>query len=281
MNGTAVIENASLKASLAYANMLGWSVFPLHSIMNGQCTCNRSNCSTAGKHPIPYDGLMSATTNEATINEWFTKHPHANIGVATGKLSGFFALDVDPRHGGDHSLEELINNHGRLPNTIEAITGGQGRHILFKHHEGVGNKANILDGLDIRGDGGYIVVAPSNHESGGSYEWELSSRPVVNEVAESPQWLLDMIVKPKGQRVEAKPSSYWQDVMRGVSEGDRNNKATSLAGYLFKRYVNPYMVVEIMRLWNDAKVDPPLEDDELMRIVNSVAGKELARKKGG
>lgn len=276
------LKSDSLKAALGYAKLLEWSVFPLHYMKNGRCTCNSSECTSPGKHPITHNGFKSATTDETTIKEWFTKDPQANIGIATGAISGFFVLDVDPRHGGDRSLELLIEKHGQLPHTVEAETGGAGRHILFKHREGVRNKqgkeSGELEGIDIRGDGGYIVVAPSNHESGGAYEWELSSRPVENEIAETPQWLLDMIIIPKGQQKKAQLSSHWVRIMQGVSEGNRNEYAASLAGHLFTRYVNPHLVFEIMKLWNETRVSPPLEDSELKKIVKSIASTEQARR---
>jgi hypothetical protein len=98
-------------------------------------------------------------------------------------------LDIDLRHGGEESLEEIIKK-GHLPDTIEALTGGGGRHIFFLHNPGLRNSVGELPGIDVRGEGGYVIVAPSMHESGNSYEWELSSRPGEVPLGEWPPWLL-------------------------------------------------------------------------------------------
>jgi len=95
-----------------------------------------------------------------------------NIGILTGSDTGVFVLDVDPRHGGDESLKTLEAAHGNLPITLTAKTGGGGIHYLFQIPAGqtIRNSAsNLASGLDIRGEGGLIVVAPSTTQ--GAYSW--------------------------------------------------------------------------------------------------------------
>lgn len=178
-------------------------------------------------------------------------------------------------------MDQLTDYFGSLPETVEAITGSGGRHYLFKHHDGIGNRSNLLSGLDIRGEGGYIVVAPSKHVSGMSYQWEADSKPFRKEISAAPKWLLDMILTPKNNQPTAKPSSYWLNLFNNTSKGSRNNASASFAGYLFKKYVDPRLVVEILHLWNEFKVMPPLPDKELDKIINSIAGKEVKRRKRG
>jgi Protein of unknown function (DUF3987)/Bifunctional DNA primase/polymerase, N-terminal len=174
-----------LTAALSYARR-GWPVFPL-----------RPN----GKLPLISkeqggNGLHDATLDEVKIAEWWRRCPNANIGVATGAASGFFAFDCDPRHGGDQALDELEKKHGALPDTIQARTGGGGRHFLFRHEPDIRNSAGRAGaGLDARGDGGYIVVAPSSHESGTLYRWEREPGPAAPAVA--PSWLRDLLTKEK------------------------------------------------------------------------------------
>ncbi|WP_251033636.1 bifunctional DNA primase/polymerase [Bacillus sp. ISL-75] len=134
MNGSTGLVNKDspiLQAALGYSRLLKWSVFPLHSVVNGHCTCNNKECTSPGKHPRIYNGLKSATTDKATIINWFTRCPDSNIGIVTGSKNGFFVLDVDPRHKGHESLEQLIYRFGKLPNTVEAITGSKGNHYLL------------------------------------------------------------------------------------------------------------------------------------------------------
>jgi hypothetical protein len=269
------------KAAFSYIQRLNWPVFPVHSIQNGRCTCGRE-CGSIGKHPRTKNGFKNATTDITIIKRWWKQWPYSNIGIPTGQLSGFIAVDIDPRHGGNKSLDELISIYGKLPETVEAITGGGGRHLLFKYKGQIGNKVELLPGIDIRGDGGYIVVSPSIHHSGGTYEWEISGHPVHVPIAEIPEKLLYMITEPKQEQGQytKKPSNYWHEVMQGVGEGKRNLTSTKILGHLFRRYVDPYMILAIMEMWN-TRNDPPLREKELHKIINSISTKELKRRKGG
>ncbi|WP_277678790.1 bifunctional DNA primase/polymerase [Gracilibacillus dipsosauri] len=280
-------DNAILKAALGYAQLLGWAVFPVHSIINGKCTCNKDYCNSIGKHPATHKGFKDATKNSQKIYEWFGQSRKFNIGIATGKVSGFFVVDVDTEiingQTGIESLEQLIDKFGDIPNTVEQITGSGGLHLLFKYREGINCRTNLLPGIDIRGDGGYIVASPSIHATGRHYEWELSSRPKENEIATAPKWLIDLVIgeEAKGNKNYPLNSNYWTSIFRGVDKGIRNNTATKLVGHLFRRYVDPILVVEIMYLWNETRVNPPLDVSELNTIINSIALKELRRRQGG
>src|SRR5699024_10926571 len=168
-----------LKQALGYAR-LGWRVFPLHSIVDGKCTCGNPECRNAGKHPKVVNGFKSATTDTETVHTLFTTLGVCNIGIATGKESNLFVLDVDGEEG-KQTLEDLIGEYGELPHTVMALTGGGGEHYFFQYQDGVKNKSNFMPKLDIRGEGGYIVAPISMHSSGNRYEFELSSRPIENE----------------------------------------------------------------------------------------------------
>ena len=160
---------------------LGWAVIPLHHIAHGRCSCGNPDCRSPGKHPRTPNGLSDATLDETTIRSWWSAWPDANIAIATGTASGFWALDVDPRNGGDTSLEALESAVGGWPDTVEQLTGGGGRHLVFVYPPNVrirsGNN-KLGPGLDVKSDGGYIVVEPSNHISGTNYVWEGSSDPL-------------------------------------------------------------------------------------------------------
>lgn len=186
-----------LAAALAHAAR-GWRVLPLWgpSVRGARCGCGNDSCSNALKHPIgelvPH-GCHDATTDPAVIESWWAKFPEANIGIATGQESGVWALDVDPRHGGDVTLDTLEAKHGRLPSSLRARTGSGGLHILFRH-PGDGKLSNssgrLGAGLDVRGDGGYIVGPPSRHASGGVYVLLDEDESVIEP---APNWLLELI----------------------------------------------------------------------------------------
>ena len=190
-----------LDYALAYAAR-GWPVVPLHWITDaGACSCGKQHdgvdapASGKGKHPhtlhAPH-GVHSATTDVAVIRRWFDVAPKLNIGIACGALSGVVAVDIDPRDGGDVTWDDfLARNNAREPDTLVADTGGGGRHVLFAYapQHGVRSPGK---GIQIKGDGGYIVVEPSVHASGRRYAWSGDGDPLADSsptLAPIPEWL--------------------------------------------------------------------------------------------
>ena len=183
-------------AALAYAAR-GWSVFPCHSPAEtpGGCSCRRADCSSPAKHPRVSGGLTVASVDPATIEGWWRRWPSANVAIRTGAVSGLIVLDVDPGHGGDESLEALLRDHGPLPPGTVVHTGSGGRHFYFAHPGGVIRTdagRRLGPGLDIRGDGGYVIAPPSCHTSGSPYRWDSRDRQLPNP----PGWLLDRLREP-------------------------------------------------------------------------------------
>ena len=127
------------------------------------------------KSPLTPHGFTDATTDEMQVRRWWVKWPDAGIGMPSGVRTGLVVLDVDPRHRGDESLEELVKEHGPLPGGPVARTGGGGRHLYFAHPGGiVPSVVGFRPGLDVRADGGYVVLPPSPHKSGTWYSWMLA-----------------------------------------------------------------------------------------------------------
>ena len=162
-----------LEEALRYIE-LGWFVLPLWwPIGLDRCACPDPNCRSIGKHPIGSlapRGEKDATRAPAVIRKWWLHHPDANIGGCPGR-SGFIAIDIDPRNGGESSWMKLEAEHGVAPETVTSQTG-DGRHLLFAHPGGLlGSGKGLGVGIDIRGDTGYIVLPPSLHKSGKSYRW--------------------------------------------------------------------------------------------------------------
>jgi hypothetical protein len=176
-----------LDAALSYAQR-GWAVFPCHEPAMGGCSCRRNDCSSPAKHPRTLHGLRDASTDPEVVSRWWRRWPDANIGVRTGGESGLIVLDVDPDHGGLNTLVELERRHDQLPPSLTVRTGA-GRHYWFRHPgRPVPNSAGrIGPGIDIRGDGGYVIAPPSRHLNGRRYHWA-SEQPL----APAPQWLLEL-----------------------------------------------------------------------------------------
>ena len=140
----------------------------LYGVEGGRCQCGNPDCKSPGKHPTARNGVKSATRDKGGIN--LTFKDGNNLGIATGAKSGIWVLDIDGPTG-EASLLDLQQRYGDLPATLEHRTG-RGRHPIFDlAGEKIKNSVKRLgDGLDVRGDGGYIVaVAPSRHVSGTAY----------------------------------------------------------------------------------------------------------------
>lgn len=159
-----------------------------------------------GKRPLTRHGCKDATTDPERTRTFWMRHPDANIGLATGAVSRVIGLDVDVKPGGEATLAKLEAEHGPLPPTRTVRTGSGGRHLYFKHPGvPVPNSAGKLGpGLDVRGDGGYLIAPPSVHPDGGAYVYEDEREPV-----EAPAWLLAKVVegeRPAAERVPEPPA---------------------------------------------------------------------------
>lgn len=167
-----------LNTALAYTRR-GWFVFPIWgtaSCAAGECSLGEA-CKHPGKHPILPKGHQGSSLDGDQVTSWWTAHPTANIGIDLER-SGLVALDVDVSKGkpGAASLEELDAD---LPETLIAVTGSGGLHLVYARTADAQarRKIGFRPGLDLLGKG-YILAAPSNHESGGTYRWIDEAAPI-------------------------------------------------------------------------------------------------------
>ncbi|HKK14739.1 MAG TPA: bifunctional DNA primase/polymerase [Gammaproteobacteria bacterium] len=232
----------------------GWSVVPVRP---------------GGKRPLlPWEAYQHRLAAPEEAAAWFRRWPDAAVGVVTGAVSGLVVLDVDPRHGGDGSLQALEARHGPLPVTVEARTGGGGRHLYFVHPGGtVRNQVGLAPGMDLRADGGLVVAPPSRHASGRRYRWQPGRGPGEAALAPLPPWLA-----AHGGTHPGHPLSHWRHLAReGVQEGARNQTIASLAGHLLWHGVDVQVVRELLVCWNAVRCRPPLPEEEVERTVASIA----------
>lgn len=166
-------------AALAFG-ATGWPVLPVAGVTAGECACRRP-CGNPGKHPITRHGVHDATTDPVLIREWWRRSPGANVGIATGGASGLVVVDLDLPKGGRESLQALVAMGHNLTPTLAAYTGGGGMHLFYAQPVGVAISNAVgrlpgvdqaLPGIDMRGDGGYVVAPPSMHISGRRYRWD-------------------------------------------------------------------------------------------------------------
>jgi hypothetical protein len=257
--------NNVLQAALQYAQ-LGWPVLPCYSIINGHCGCGISACKSPGKHPRTMNGLRDASIDPQVIKQWWTLWPDANVAVTTGPDSGLAVLDIDVKSGGIENLDLLESEFGAITETLIAETGGGGRHYIFKYPAtGFKNSAGIISsGIDTRGDGGYILVEPSNHISGRTYSW-LDNEPGEIELAEVPDWIVKRLASKKNRTASHDKESG------GVSEGSRNDYLTSEAGKLRRIGMDTNAIEAALLVVNKNKCNPPLDESEVESIAKSVS----------
>lgn len=258
-------ENSQLAAALARAGE-GWAVHPLWGIVNGQCECQRgAACQTAGKHPRLTEWQKKATKDPATIRTWWARWPHANIGGATGRKSGRNVLDIDPRHGGDVSLELLESEYRPLPETQESVTGSGGRHLHFAYGGPLSNTAGVLGpGLDIRSDGGNIVLPGSVHINGKIYEYEATHGPDDIALAPMPDWLLRLLSSPIGKSARSAPA------LGLIPNGTVHHTFVSWAGTMHARGMSPGAILAALLHENQTRCDPVRPAANIRNIVHDI-----------
>jgi hypothetical protein len=225
------------------------------------------------KRPLTAHGLLDATTDPAVIRRWWIRWPNASIALRTGEPSGLVVLDADPRHGGDDSLHDLERRHGALPATRTVVTPSGGEHYYFRW-PGVWIKSTApmvpeLPGLDMRGDGGYVVVPPSR-----GYEHDS-----VAPLAPMPPCLIELARDDRTGDRRRVPAGVWTRMfVDGIPDGERNVDLTRLTGHLIRHYVAVDLAAALVHLANRAWCTTPLPGSEVDRIIDSVAGMELRRR---
>jgi hypothetical protein len=246
------MTNVLLEAALDYAAHY-LNVFPIRE---------------RAKTPLTRNGFLSASADEGQIAAWFQARPEANLAIRTGSVSGVFVLDIDARHGGDETLRDLEARYGPLPDTWRALTGGGGVHLYFRHpgYAVPCSAGKVGAGIDVRGDGGYVVAPPSTHESGRDYVWEFGFGPDDVPLADAPPWLLSLI--GAGERANGKTAAPPLD--ERITEGRRNAALLSLGGTMRRRGMSEGAILAALSVENEARCDPPLDEGEVAKIARSV-----------
>ena len=195
--------NEFLEAALRYAD-LGWHVFPL---------------APGQKIPITTHGVKDATTDKRQIEEWWAKWPNANIALACGQKGGVYVIDVDISAARDINGVKSLREFPALPRTIRQNTPRGGFHAFFKSGNPPANRNSFRPGIDIRGDGYYVVIAPSVHPNGKKYAWERGHSPWDQLPAEYPDFMRPVVKAPQAA-IEAPaitPTQHSDDTLRRAS----------------------------------------------------------------
>ena len=195
---------------------------------------------------------------EDELEKWFKALSGAGVGAVTGSISNIIVLDIDTRFQGN--VDDILNKY---PTNRVSQSGSGGYHLFYRYPQGVGrigNAVNLIEGVDLRADGGFIVLPPTIHPTGNKYKW-------INE-GDMGTFPLDLL-KNRKDRSDENSETWLKETLKGVMSGGRNNAAAKLAGYFFSKSLNFDVVSGILTDWN-MKNDPPLNQEELMTTINSV-----------
>jgi hypothetical protein len=226
-----------------------------------------------------------ASTDPEQVREWWTKWPSANIGVACGGEQRLLVLDVDRDKGGIETLLAIEQATGHaIPDSLRVRTAGGGLHVWLRVPDDVdlpGNsvgKKKLGAGLDTRCHRGYVVVPPSCVE-GSLYRW---SDPCPDTIAPAPAWLLERLARGSNGYARTDPSEWAALAAAMVPEGERNDTIARLAGKLFRHLpaADAHLAAHLILAFNEARCDPPLDHDEVARVLDSIAAAEMRRRGG-
>lgn len=240
-----------LDAAIKYATKYGWAVFPVRP---------------ETKRPYTPHGCLDAKKNVGAIRTWWKKWPDASVGIATGSASNLIVIDedVDDDKGidGIQSIRLWEKEHGELPETVTAITGRGGYHLYFRYTENdLKNRTGLLEGVDVRGEGGYVVAPPSVHPNGTEYQWEFD--PDDYKPAELNQSAIDLLNSDEDEE----PHTF--ELPNRILSGQRNSTLFKLASSLQAQGLPDQAIEAAVRKSNENLCDEPLPDDELATILQS------------
>ena len=236
------------------------------------------------KEPVTKSGLNDWTDNPGQIDVWWGQGEHAgkrgnpsyNIGMACGQVSGgIIAIDLDchsDEANGLHFLRDWEVEHGKLPETWTQITGSGGKQLFYRAGQDIRNSANGEIGVDVRGNGGYVVLPPSLHPCGDCYEWSIS--PDDMDVADADDKVYDFI---RAVSKTKKRSDGWNAEKTGIPSeitANRNETLFSLGRSFLSRGTGHDEVATLIRSLNATICRPPLPEVEVEKLIGSINSKE-------
>lgn len=251
-------SQAMVNYAIRYAK-LGLKVFPLKE---------------KGKSPVFKGSFQKATTDIIQIKKWWSKNPNYNIGIATG--NGLLVLDLDINdekgYNGISALKEWEGVNGSLPKSWTVNTGSGGKHIYFKVNKTLKNTVKtLLDGVDTRCDGGYIIAPPSIHPNGNRYKWLVSPK---KDLAEANNLVYKLLEPPKEKKSSnSKPKKEGFKSPNSIMEGSRNDTLFRLACSLHEKGLSDEAIRQALIAENDNKSTDPLSEKEIESIFNSVTSR--------
>lgn len=192
---------------------------------------------------------------KADIINWWKKNPNYNIAIITGLISHIAVVDFD-------SIDAYKKLKDKLPPTW-AVKTARGMHLYYKISSSVASRKT--DMFDLKAEGGIVIAPPSIHPSGAKYMWLYP--PQNTPLQELPDWI-------KNESSAVIPA---KDIFNGVKEGKRNVSLAKLTGIWIKAGMSYEEVVACAKMWNQLN-NPPLDEQELIKTVNSIWKRDITNK---
>ena len=218
--------------------------------------------SARNKIPLLDDWTRQASKDERVIKRWFKKFPNSNWGIATGFESGVFVIDIDPKHKGKETWEGFIDGKAS-PKTLEVVTGTKGTHYYFEYPSNIAVSNSALGkGVDVRGEGGNIVIPPSIHPNGNAYMWAKGRAPDKIKITKAPKWLLTKIK-------EASVLEFPSLMGTKIEKGERNNTIFHQSLLLARQGALFDFTLAAMKSWVKETREFDMSDKEVEATVES------------
>ncbi len=237
---------------------LGWQIIPLCYPDQGQCTCGRG-CKKPGKAPhyrLCPQGSHQGTADMAEVSRWFDSGERFNLGIVTGQASGIVVVDVDTEKDGHEAWGKLTG--GRRQETATVQTGSGGGHFYYRcpAYPVRNSSGRLGKGIDVRGEGGYVVAPPSIHANGNEYRWRIDPR---SGLAPMPPWVTCAQINQPSVLTGNEP----------IPEGRRDDTLIRIGGKLRRSGLSVDDIYLHLSLVNQKRCQPPLPDKDIQRIAKS------------
>lgn len=250
------MSEACLQQALAYQRR-GWSVVP---------------CGADRRPLTAWKRYQAQRASESQIRAWWVRWPTANVAIITGSVSGIIVLDLDHGHkDGADGLTSVRAAGLDLPSTRCVRTPRGGLHCYYRHPGGgkIPNAAGLLPGVDLRGDGGYVLAPPSGTPTLGVYTAVAATRR--QPYAQAPDWVVRRSRGRGGKASPARPGGKWTELWAlPCPEGQRNATCARLAGHLAGHGLPEEEATALLDVWATTRCFPPMDLREVATTVESI-----------
>lgn len=235
-------------------------VIKVYKAVGGRCSCRNPECKAPGKHPLENGWQNNKAVSDKDIQNILRQSGKFNIGLALSE--SLSVVDVDPRNSGDETLKGLPIP----PISFKQKTGGEGQHLFFdtSNIAGLQNANGLYEGIDFKTKGGFVVIEPSSHKSGGSYKF--SSYDIPKKFPKLPEKIVEDVRTYK----KTKKNRFRLNSDEKYAEGRRNDVISSLFGQLRYQGMSFEQAVDVASMLNSRRCVPPLEIFELNKIAKSI-----------